>query len=351
MTSKERVLAAFEFRRPDRIPRMDTFWDYPEAWTERFGPRADQTDISIWVPNEGAFPTRARVLEETAEYTTRVDSWGRTIRRRNGAHFSEVLAVPIPDGVDPDTVEFDPPDLPLRLERGRSETVGSYDLAASKERFCVFGKTGGPFLRTSFVRGETQFLMDMAGDPPLARALVDKMADHFIGVARAAIEHWGLQDTGMWIYDDMAMNQGPMFSPASFEQVLLPAYRRMVREYKAAGARYVVFHSDGNVMPVLDMLVDAGIDAVNPMERRAGMDPATIRARHPQLVLTGGMCNIETLPNGPAEKIEREARELIDMGRDGGVVIGPHSIGPDVPIENYEVYRRTCLTYGVYEEA
>jgi len=350
MTSKERVLAAFEFRSPDCIPRYDTFWEFPASWAERFGSACNLTDISIWVPDEGAFATRAGVLEESGGCITRVDSWGRTVRRRKDAYFDEVLDVPIPEGVDPDAVQFDPPDLPERFERGRSETVTPSDLARDKARFCVFGKTGGPFLRTSFVRGEAQFLMDIAGDQPLARALVEKMADHLIGVARAEIERWGLHETGVWIYDDMAMNQGPMFSPASFEEVLLPAYHRMIREYKAAGARYVVLHSDGNILPILDMLVDAGIDGINPLERRAGMDPAKIRARHPRLVLTGGMCNTDTLLNGPAERIAREARELIEMGREGGVVIGTHSISPEIPIGNFEVYHRTCLEYGQFRK-
>jgi hypothetical protein len=350
MTSKERVLAAFEFRPPDRIPRFDTFWEFPASWAERFGPACDLTDISIWVPDEGAFATRARVLKEKDGCITRVDSWGRTLRRRKDAYFEEVLEVPIPEGVAPDAVRFDLPDLPERFERGRSETVTSADLAGDKARFCVFGKTGGPFLRTSFVRGEAQFLMDITGDPPLARALVEKMADHLIGVARSEIQRWALQDTGIWIYDDMAMNKGPMFSPASFEKVFLPAYRRMIREYKAAGARYVVLHSDGNILPILDMLVDAGIDGINPLERRAGMDPAKIRARHPRLVLIGGMCNTDTLLNGPVARIEREARELIDMGRYGGVVIGTHSISPETPIGNFEAYHRACLEHGQFRK-
>jgi len=346
MTSHERVLAAFEFRAPDRIPRFDSFWDYPASWAERFGPAQDLTDISIWVPNEGTFPTRAGLVEETGDHIIRGDSWGRTLRRKKGAYFDEVLEVPIPQGTDPDNVQFEPPDLPERFEAGHSETVSSTDLAGDKARFCVFGKTGGPFLRTAFVRGETQFLMDMAGDPPLARALADKVADHLIGVARTQIERWELQETGVWIYDDMGMNDGPMFSPASFERVLLPAYQRMIREYKAAGAKYVVLHSDGNILPVVDMLVDAGIDGLNPLERRAGMDPTLIRARHPHLVLIGGMCNTDVLLNGPPERIEREARQLIDMGRRGGFVIGTHSISPEVPLGHFEVYHRTCLEYG-----
>jgi len=124
----------------------------------------------------------------------------------------------------------------------------------------------------------------------------------------------------------------------------------MVQEYKAAGAKYVILHSDGNVMPILDMLVDAGIDGLNPLERRAGMDIKEIRHRYPHLILTGGMCNTDTLVNGPVERIEAEAREIIDIGRRGGFVIGTHSISPEIPLEFFEAYHNTCLNYGNFQQ-
>jgi len=344
--SKDRVLTAFEFRPPGRIPRFDGFWEYPEEWRNRLGPIEELSDISIWVPNEGTFPTRERTIREDGDHMYLVDSWGRTVRQKRGAYFCETLEVPIPQGVDPDSVRFDPPDLDQRYLMADTPEETSANLRRDKARYCVFGKTGGPYLRTTLLRGEEQFLMDIAADPPLARALADKMADHLIGVAREEIRRWALHDTGVWIYDDMAYNSGPMFSPESFEKVFLPAYRRMVMEYKSAGAKYVVLHSDGNILPILDMLVDAGIDGLNPLEKRAGMDAAAIRKRHPRLVLTGGMCNTDTLVNGPPERIEKEARDLIDLGREGGFVIGTHSVSPEIPLEHFETYHRICLTYG-----
>ena len=124
---------------------------------------------------------------------------------------------------------------------------GAGAAAGDKQRHCVFGKTGGPYLRSTYLRGEAEFLMDMAGDPPLARAIADKMAEHLTAVGLEQIRRWDLRETGIWIYDDMACNRGPMFSPRQFEQVLLPAYRRMIRAYKDAGARYVFLHSDGDI--------------------------------------------------------------------------------------------------------
>ena len=347
MTATERVLAACRFQRPNRIPRFDGFWSYPQEWRDRFGDPAGLSDIAIWVPLEGTFPTRRRNLREEGGYLYSVDEWGRTIRSRPGAFFYETVEVPLPVEADIDKIHFDPPDLDLRFLQGQS-TLAEADklLSEVKKQQCVFGKTGGPFLRSSFVRGEAQFLMDIAADEPLAKAIVDKVAEHLLAVGLEEMKRWSLQETGMWIYDDLAYNHGPMFSPKSFEKIFLPAYRRMIRGYKQAGAKFVLLHSDGNILPLLDMMVDAGLDGINPLERRSGMDVVKVREEYPRLILTGGMDNTDTLINGPVERVEAEARQIIDLGRQGGMIIGTHSISPEIPLEHFAAYDRVCRTYG-----
>lgn len=347
MTSKERVLAACAFRHPDRIPRFDDFWTVPPEWVEPLGDLTELTDIAIRVPMEGIFVTRRRKLKEEGGYVYEIDEWGRTIRSQRGAYFYETLEVPLQDGVDPDSIEFDRADLDERYQMDCATCdEAAAVIAREQQQYCVFGKTGGPFLRSCFARGGETFMMDIAGDASLARAIADKVADHLIAVGLEEIRRWGLQDTGMWIYDDMACNRGPMFSPEAFEEVLLPAYRRMIRAYKDAGCNYVFLHSDGDINLLLDMLVDAGIDGINPLERRANMDVAGIRRRFPRLILVGGMDNTDTLIHGPLAKIEAEAREIIDLGRNGGIVIGTHSISPEIPLEHFFAYHRICRSYG-----
>ena len=336
-TPRERVARAISFNPPDRIPRFDSFWSFPESWRGHLGDPDEISDIKIWVPNEGAFCTRERILKQSEDEVIRVDIWGATIRSKNDTYFVETLEVPIPPGTDPDSVIFDAPDLDMRYERNRD---------AETENHYVFGKTGGPYLRTTFVRGETQFLMDIAADPSLARALADKMAEHLAAVGVAEIRRWNLQSTGIVIYDDMAYNEGPMFSPLQFERIFLPGYRRMIDAFRNAGASHVFLHSDGNVIAILDMLIDAGIDGLHPLEIRAGMDPAILRKKYSKLVLMGGMDNTDTLIRGPGEKIEKEAKELIDLGREGGLIIGTHSVSPEISLENYLAYDRCCRTYG-----
>lgn len=346
MTSRERVLAACAFRRADRIPRFDSFWSYPDSWKAVLGPEENLTDVCILIPQEAAFPTRMRQLKQDGDWTYAVDPWGRTVRRKAGAYFVETLDVPIPPGSDVDLIRFDSPTMETRF------LLDEPDLAAADKRVsqtrlrhCAFVKTGGPYLRSTFVRGEEQFLMDMAADESLARTIAEKVAAHITAVGVEALRRWELQSTGVWIYDDMACNQGPMFRRQTFEMVLLPAYRRMIKAYKDAGARYVLLHSDGDIRPLLDMLVDAGIDGINPMERRANMHPVELRKRYPRLVLTGGMDNTDTLINGPVARVEAETREIIDLGREGGVIIGTHSVSPEIPLRNFMAYHTTCTNY------
>jgi uroporphyrinogen-III decarboxylase len=347
MNSTERVLTVCNFQRPDRIPRVESFWDNPPMWSELLGPLEKLSDILIWVPDETTFPNRAQVLKEDADWIYEVDGWGRTIRSKKGAYYVETINVPFPEGTDPESVEFDPAHSDTRFLQGQTSLAQALGLLArDKSEQCVFGKTGGPYLRSTFVRGETQFLMDIAADPGLAKAFADKMGEHLLAIGIEEIHRWSLQETGIWIFDDMAHNLGPMFRPSSFEKIFLPAYRRMIQDYKAAGARYVFLHSDGDIRPVLDMLVDAGIDGINPMERRANMDPFCLRKKYPRLILTGGMDNTDTLIHGPIERIVKEAKDLIDLGAEGGLVIGTHSISPEISLENFLAYDRTCMTYG-----
>ena len=353
-SARQRVLTACEFRQPDRIPRFDSFWQFPDSWRRRLGDQGDLTDICIWYPDETPFPSRARPLKEEGGYLYEVDPWGRTVRRRPGAFFVETLEAPISDGADPDAIEFDPPDLDFRYLTGRMDPSVTFEsqaemeraLAEDKRRHCVFGKTGGPYLRSTYVRGETALLMDVASDPGFARAVADKVANHLTAVGIEELRRWDLFETGIWIYDDMAYNRGPMFSPKQFENVFLPAYRRMITAYKDAGARYVFLHSDGDIRPILELLVEAGIDGLNPLERRAGMEMAVVRQHYPDLILTGGMCNTHTLVRGTRDQIEAEVRQIIDLGRDGGVVIGTHSVSPEISLENFLVYHEFCNRYG-----
>jgi uroporphyrinogen decarboxylase len=352
MDSKERVMTSLNYGTADRIGRFDEFWpEFRDIVVKRFGLPENtdiqeyfDADIRIAAPDESFFPTKKEIIEETDTHVTERNGWGSIWKYKKGGFFYEFLEPCIKDPDDFKNAVYDPADLDARY------VVWEKEVAAEKKKGrCVFGKIGGPYIRTSFMRGETNFLMDIAGDPSFAKEMADRSAELLLDIGREEIRRGELQDTGVWIFDDMGCNNGPMMSPKSFELIFYPAYKKMVKGLKEAGASKVGLHSDGNIMPLLDMLVDAGIQVLNPIEPKAGMSIGKLMEKYGRkLAYVGGMCNSLVLPFGEKGEIVKRTMEIIDIAKNGGVVIGSHSIGPDIPVDNYLTYYNTVLKYGQF---
>jgi len=343
MTSKERVMTALEFKAPDRLPLFDSYWpEFVAAWRQAKGLADDcdirdyyGVDIAIAVGDETLSPTRAEVLEQTPDRTVQRDGWGRVIRTAPGTYFYEQLSNAVNQPADLSRLPMDPPDLDSRYAGLDAQ------MPALKARFCVFVKVGGPFIRTQFVRGAEDFLCDMAADPAFAHELAATVGRHLISIGLEQLRRWDLYDTGIWIFDDMAGNRGPLFSPQTAERVLVPVWAEMVREFRAAGACKIILHSDGNIAPLIDRFIEIGFDGINPVEPKAGLDVVELRRRYgDRLALLGGLDNAHILPRGEPAEVAQHVRRVAEVGADGGVVVGMHSVGPDIAVETYDMVTR-----------
>ena len=352
--SHERVTRALNFQRPDHVPHFDDYLDkFIEKWKmkKRFGKEADIDDyydvnILISIPKDEGWPSKAGVLKREDGYVIYRDGWGMIQRQLNDAYgelrhgyFGQELKVVCQEKIDPDKLKFESPRADYRYE------WTSAHVKKCRHRYAIFGKVGGPYSRTSRLRGTEQFMVDIAEDPQYARALSEKVTDHLTKVGLEQLRRDHLTLTGIWIFDDIAGNKGPLMSPPSYEKIFYPSLTRMVKAFKEAGANKVILHSDGNIEPVLDMLVEAGIDAINPVEPKAGMDMEKLKKKYEKrLAFIGGVCNARVLPYGSKEEIAKHIKCIIELGKDGGVILAAHSIGPDIPVENYdwamEVYRK-----------
>jgi len=350
--SKSRVMKSLNFEKVDRIGRYEEFWpEFGEIVKNELGLKEDVSleeyfhiDIHIAYPEEGIKPSGIEVLSEDDTYIVERGTWGSVWRKKKIGYFLEFMEPAAREPEDFFKVSFDPPNLDSRYESWLEEVQREKDKGK-----CVFGKIGGPYLRTALVRGEENFLMDIAAEPDIAKEMASKMADHLLAIGIEELKRGNLYDTGIWIFDDMGSNKGPMMSPGSFEYIFYPAYKKIVSGLRKEGAAKVGLHSDGNILPILDMLVDAGIDVLNPVEPRAGMYvPDLLKKYNKKLSYVGGICNSIVLPTGTREEIISKTREIIECARDGGVVIGSHSIGPDIPVENYLAYYRTVMTEGYF---
>jgi len=160
------------------------------------------------------------------------------------------------------------------------------------------------------------------------------------------IEH--LPDKGrpeaVFLGDDIAYKTGVMVSPKWLRREYFPRLERIITAFHRRGIR-VLFHSDGNLLEILDDLVEAGIDGLNPLEVMAGMDPGEIHRRHPHLFLAGGIDVSQLLPFGTPQQIRDTVLRTIEA-TGGRLMVGSSTELHDaVPLENYLALWETVCEY------
>lgn len=151
-------------------------------------------------------------------------------------------------------------------------------------------------------------------------------------------------------WSDIAYKNRLLFSPKVMRELFIPMLRRVCEPLKNAGLT-VIFHSDGDVSEILDEMVDAGIDGLNPIEPLAGMDIGAIRKRYgKRLILVGNLDCSQLLPLGSPDEIRSAVKETLRVaGKGGGLFIGSSSeIVPATPLENVLAFYEACREYGKF---
>lgn len=139
------------------------------------------------------------------------------------------------------------------------------------------------------------------------------------------------------IYSDVAYKNSTMFSYDTFKDMgFFENVENICGRVHASGQK-VIFHSDGNIMTIMDDLIACGIDGLNPIEKAAGMDVYELRKLYPKLIIAGALDVTHLLPFGTMDEVRKETRKIIDeVGAEGRLLIGSSTeIEDNVPLENY----------------
>ncbi|MFQ6066579.1 MAG: uroporphyrinogen decarboxylase family protein, partial [bacterium] len=150
--------------------------------------------------------------------------------------------------------------------------------------------------------------------------------------------------------DDYAGRKGSFMSPLHFRQFVQPYLKRAVRIAKQSNLPFIK-HTDGNLKEILEMIVDTGIDALDPIEPMAGMDIGEIKQKYgDRICIVGNVDCTEVLPHGTREDVEEAVKETIAKASGGGghILASSNSIHPAVKAENYKNMIDTVRKYGVY---
>ncbi|MBM4460249.1 MAG: hypothetical protein FJ011_21200 [Chloroflexi bacterium] len=199
----------------------------------------------------------------------------------------------------------------------------------------------GPGLQGIFGEiGLEAFSYYLADCPEIISELLERNTQRAI----AWIEHLPADhgiEAGM-LGDDMAFKSGPLLRPAWMRKHYFPRLARVIAAHHARGIK-VLFHSDGNLNPVLGDLVEAGIDGLNPIEVLAGMDIADIHRRFPKLFLCGGIDVSQLLPLGAPGQVRETVKRSIEAA-EGRLMVGSSTeLNNGVPLANYLALRDAVL--------
>jgi uroporphyrinogen decarboxylase len=150
--------------------------------------------------------------------------------------------------------------------------------------------------------------------------------------------------------DDYASAERPFMSPKTFRELFYPGLKSVMAGFKSLGLG-VIKHSDGNIRPLLDMILDTDIDCLDPIDPIAGLDIGEMKQKYGQRVaLKGNVDCAHTLTFGTEQEVVQETRQVIRKAAAGGglIVSSSNSIHSGVKPGNYLAMWNAIRMYGQY---
>jgi uroporphyrinogen decarboxylase len=351
ISARERVTCILERRVPDRVAIHDSYWSETIDRWKREGMPAEadaQEYFGTEIRGQGydaSFQLEQTVLEETAEYTIIKDTNGVTSKRfRQGSGWT-------PHWLDW-TIKT-PEDWYRLRERmaANPERMGNDALEANRRLrrtdkwvcFTCLAPYEGMWGRVGQVR-IFEWMMD---EPRVVEDMCRAQADQSMDVFRLMVER-GLEFDGVWAWGDLGYRGGPHFSPAVFRELVWPHHRRMNDFFHGHGMR-TILHSCGRIEPILPLLIEAGWDAIQPLEAKSGQDVRRLKAIYGTRIVFFGNIDVRSL-SGSRDDIVEEVRSKLTIAKEHGGYIyhSDHSVPPTVSLDNYRFALSCVEEYGRY---
>ena len=191
------------------------------------------------------------------------------------------------------------------------------------------------------------FTYRLADQPEDLLAEAEHMVDSAVREAEAYERHGGLD--GYALCSDYCFNTGPFLSPRLFRRFVTPFLTRLIRAYRDMGF-YVIKHTDGNIMPILDQLVESNPHALHSIDPMAGVDIAEVKRLVGDRVCLIGNVDCSMLDSGTAEDITASTRYALRSGMPGGGYIFSTSncVYTGMPLANYDIMLDVWRKEGNY---
>ncbi len=353
LTGAERVFKTLQLQEPDRVPHFELGFDphvrkmilpgSPDdnliAYGSSYYDLIEYSDwdavivTDMWLPGY-----LVESLDASGKHFR--NQWGTICRMT-----SELDPHPVEGAIktekDLDTWHPPDPDEPWRYEV-LAELVKRY-----KGQRAIIASFFDPFNVANEVRGAVNHYMDFIKNPELVDRLAGLIRDYYLRYIRNCIE---VGADIIFISGDYAATKWPMLSNEHFAKHVIPVLKALVDEAKNRGA-YVLKHTDGNIIPIIDMIIDTGIHGLHPIDPNAGMDLGKVKEKYGHRVcLMGNVDCAYTLTWGTLEEVREDVKRCIRQAARGGgyICMSSNTIHSAVKPENYVEMVKAIRDYGKY---
>lgn len=338
LTAVERIMRVLRREEPDRVPHFE--WLVDRKVRDALCPGCKtHNEFAVRMGHDAVLADPSFKKQQVGPKRWRSE-WGYVVEYTGEEHGVEVE---FPIATMDDFERYAPPDLHAP---GRYAAV-EQTIQEFEGNKAVVVHLNDVFSLPRYLMGMENLLMAIVTEPELVRALVTMSVDLNLEMAREVVARGArIVYTG----DDYAGNRGPLMSPRHFRELFYPGLCRVIGGFKDLGL-LVIKHTDGNLWPIIDMIVDTGIDCLDPIDPQAGMDLAEVKAKYgSRIALKGNVDCAQTMTFGAPEDVIAETQAALRKGAPGGgfILSSSNSIHSSVKPENYLAMLRTLERYGRY---
>jgi len=352
LTSHERFTRMYQHKPADRVPINDGPWKSTlQRWVKEGMPAdADWQDycgvdrqVYLWGDVSPQYPKKT--LEETDDYILRITEWGTTIKEwKHHGGVPEFINYTITDrdAWEKAKKRMTPNNTRINWDYLKNNYANWRNRGAWLEAYWWFGFD----VTHSWATGFERVIMAFVEDPDWLSDMFNTYLDLNIAIFEEQWQRGYTFDVLNWP-DDLGFKAHPFISVQQYRDLLKPVMKRAV-DWAHAHGIYARLHSCGQVMPLVPEFVDIGIDCLNPLEIKAGMDPIALKKQFgDKLVFHGGL-NAAVMHE--FDKYAEEMKKYVPiLKQNGGYILSSdHSVPDAVSLETYKKIVALAKEIGKY---
>jgi len=345
LTGLERILTTVKHQEPDVVPHFDSVAPnvreaiLPGSSYEDFVEYMDIDAITVsdrrqtWSYKDLGTSKSGRPLKQC--------QWGATIQ-----FTGPDTGIPMEPAIksEKELDSYVPPDPDLSW---RYEPLKRLVKRFKGQRAIIAGCTDPFAVARENLYGDVEYFAAMIKRPDIVDRINEIAVNYQLRYVKNSLEAGA---DIIFVNGDWAMTKGPMVSREFTKRFLAPHFQR-IAELTHSYGKICFKHTDGNIWPIYDIIIDAGADGIHPIDPMAGMDIGEAKAKFGDKVcLLGNVSCAFVLVTGSVEEVQQETKEVIrKAGKGGGLIcMSSNSIHSGVKPENYVAMVKAIREYGKY---